>query len=159
MTAEFLERDSVLFLHDLAVSQYGGIPGVKHDGLLMSALARPENKLAYAETGAVDLFDLAAAYARGCRPAAPVNWSFADYLAQQAHRQAVDIARAAQYWQERLATLPSAPGLPLQAKPAIRPGPRSTRCGRKSGSTAARPDQLYSSGGISGKPSFPAMRR
>lgn len=66
MTApEFLERDVVLFLHDHALREYGGIQGVKDSGLLDSTLARPLNKLAYAETGAPDLFDLAAAYAYG----------------------------------------------------------------------------------------------
>ncbi|TWH46110.1 non-ribosomal peptide synthetase [Sporomusa sp. KB1] len=69
------------------------------------------------------LRDLAAAYARDCLPAAPINWSFGKYLAQQAPCRAADKARAAQYWQERLATLPAAPGLPLQVKPETLKGP------------------------------------
>lgn len=64
-TPEFLEPDVVLFLHDHALREFGGIQGVKDLGLLESALARPLNKLAYADTGTVDLFDLAAAYAYG----------------------------------------------------------------------------------------------
>lgn len=62
---EFLERDAVLFLHDQALQSYGGIPGVKDDGLLDSALGRALNKLAYSDPPGPDLFDLAAAYAYG----------------------------------------------------------------------------------------------
>ena len=62
---EFLERDVVLFLHDQALREYGGIHGVKDEGLLDSALGRPLNKLAYADPPGPDLFDLAAAYAFG----------------------------------------------------------------------------------------------
>ena len=39
--------------------------GLKDEGLLQSALGRPANKLAYAEPGMLDLFDLAASYAYG----------------------------------------------------------------------------------------------
>ena len=59
---EFLEPDVVLFVHDQALREYGGVQGLKDEGLLHSALGRPVNKLAYAEPG---LFDLAAAYAYG----------------------------------------------------------------------------------------------
>ena len=62
---EFLERDVVLFLHDQALREYGGIHGVKDEGLLDSALGRPLNKLAHADPPAPDLFDMAAAYAFG----------------------------------------------------------------------------------------------
>ncbi|MGI4939301.1 MAG: type II toxin-antitoxin system death-on-curing family toxin [Janthinobacterium lividum] len=62
---EFLEPDVVLFLHDQALREYGGIQGVKNEDLLHSALGRPINKLAYADPDALDLFDLAAAYAYG----------------------------------------------------------------------------------------------
>lgn len=55
----------MLFLHDQALQDYGGVPGLRDEGLLFSALARPVNKLAYAEPGSLDLFDLAAAYAFG----------------------------------------------------------------------------------------------
>ena len=60
---EFLEPDVVLFLHDQALREYGGVQGLKDEGLLHSALGRPVNKLACAEPGSLDLFDLAAAYA------------------------------------------------------------------------------------------------
>ena len=62
---EFLEPDVVLFVHDQALREYGGVHGLKDEGLLHSALGRPINKLAYAEPGSLDLFDLAAAYAFG----------------------------------------------------------------------------------------------
>jgi len=62
---EFLEPDVVLFVHDQTLREYGGVHGLKDEGLLHSALGRPINKLAYAEPGSLDLFDLAAAYAYG----------------------------------------------------------------------------------------------
>jgi death-on-curing protein len=60
---EFLETDAVLFLHDRTVREYGGYHGLRDEALLLSALNRPPNKLAYEKTA--DLFDLAAAYAFG----------------------------------------------------------------------------------------------
>ncbi|MFS0581059.1 amino acid adenylation domain-containing protein [Brevibacillus sp. 179-C9.3 HS] len=65
------------------------------------------------------LRDLTAAYARGIQPVAPANWSFAHYLRQEAQRRAQDRQEAARYWQERLSTLPQAPGLPLKEKPEM----------------------------------------
>lgn len=62
---EFVAFDVVLFMHDQALREYGGAQGAHKDDLLHSALARPMNKLAYANAGAIDLFDLAAAYAYG----------------------------------------------------------------------------------------------
>ncbi len=62
---EFLEPDAVLFVHDQALREYGGVQGLKDEGLLHSAPGRLVNKLAYAEPGSLDLFDLAAAYAFG----------------------------------------------------------------------------------------------
>ncbi len=59
---EFLEPDVVLFVHDQALREYGGMHGLEDEGLLHSALGRPVNKLAYAEPGSLDL---AAAYAYG----------------------------------------------------------------------------------------------
>ncbi len=46
---EFLEPDVVLFVHDQALREYGGVQGLKDEGLLHSALGRPVNKLAYAD--------------------------------------------------------------------------------------------------------------
>ncbi len=70
---EFLEPDVVLFLHDHALREYGGIQGVKNEDLLHSALGRPVNKLACAEPGTVDLCQLAAAYAYGFASNHPFN--------------------------------------------------------------------------------------
>ncbi len=55
---EFLEPDVVLFVHDQALREYGGVQGLKDEGLLHSALGRPVNKLAYAEPGSLDLLAL-----------------------------------------------------------------------------------------------------
>ena len=51
----------------------GGIQGVKSEDLLHSALARPVNKLAYADPGTLDLCHLAAAYAYGLASNHPFN--------------------------------------------------------------------------------------
>lgn len=63
------------------------------------------------------LRDLAAAYGRDAIPAAPGGWSFAAYLNNEARRRSADRQRAADYWRERLPTLPGAPGLPLAQAP------------------------------------------
>lgn len=65
ISPEFLEPDAVLFLHDQAVREFGGLHGVRDEDLLNNALARPVNRFAYAGVSDVDLFDLAAAYAFG----------------------------------------------------------------------------------------------
>lgn len=77
------------------------------------------------------LRDLAAAYARDVKPLAPVDWSFARYLQQETARRAADREEAARYWQDRLASLPGAPGLPLLTKPEMIGAPvfvRRTHC-------------------------------
>lgn len=61
---EFLQADAVHFLHGQSLREFGGHHGLRDEGLLASALARPENRFAYAGDN-VDLFDLAAAYAFG----------------------------------------------------------------------------------------------
>ena len=63
----------MLFLHDQALREYGGIQGVKNEDLLHSALGRPVNKLAYADPGTTDLCQLAAAYAYGLANDHPFN--------------------------------------------------------------------------------------
>ena len=50
---------AVRAMHSMLIAEHGGIDGVRDEGLLESALARPRNKLAYGET---DLAKLAAAY-------------------------------------------------------------------------------------------------
>lgn len=72
MALEFLHSDAVLFVHDQAVREYGGTHGLRHDGLLHAALARPVNCLANG-VPAPDPFDLAAAYAHGLARTHPFN--------------------------------------------------------------------------------------
>ena len=56
------ERDS-LVLHDRLLALHGGAAGIRGDALLKSALARPQQIYAYADSP--DLIDLAAAYTVG----------------------------------------------------------------------------------------------
>lgn len=62
MNVEWVAFETVLVFHDLQISEHGGADGVRNEGGLKSALARPANLAAYE---APDLFDLAAAYAVG----------------------------------------------------------------------------------------------
>lgn len=59
---EWLELATVLSGHETAIAMFGGSSGIRDQGLLESALARPENLFAYGEP---TLFELAAAYAWG----------------------------------------------------------------------------------------------
>ena len=58
----WLDRDVVLAVHEEMIGRFGGLPGVRDEGLLESALHRPRHLFAY---GRPSLFDLAAAYAHG----------------------------------------------------------------------------------------------
>jgi death on curing protein len=60
----WLREDVVLAIHRRQVAEHGGTEGVRDPGLLVSALARPRNVLAYSEPPP-DLAALAAAYAFG----------------------------------------------------------------------------------------------
>lgn len=62
MTVEWVAYETVLIYHDLQLHEHGGAEGLRDEGGLRSALARPENLAAYSDP---DLFALAAAYARG----------------------------------------------------------------------------------------------
>jgi death on curing protein len=62
VTIEWVRFESVLIFHDLQIAEHGGASGVRDEGGLRSALARPEN---FAADGDPDLFDLAASYAEG----------------------------------------------------------------------------------------------
>lgn len=55
-------RETVLILHEQLLAAFGGPGGLREEGLLASALARPENLLSY---GTPTTFDLAASYAFG----------------------------------------------------------------------------------------------
>ena len=56
----WISKRALLLLHDESLAQHGGASGVRDEGLLESALARPENLAAY---GSPDVAELAASYA------------------------------------------------------------------------------------------------
>ena len=64
----WLTREECLALHDLMLSHYGGLPGVRDENLLESALARPQQRFHY---GNPAMADLAAAYAAGIAQSHP----------------------------------------------------------------------------------------
>lgn len=64
MEPRWIGLRSVLAIHDRQLAEHGGQPGVRDLNGLESALARPQNLLAYSEEPP-SLFQLAAAYAVG----------------------------------------------------------------------------------------------
>ena len=58
----WLTREECLALHDLMLSHYGGIAGVRDENMLGSALAKPQQLFHY---GKPTMADLAAAYEIG----------------------------------------------------------------------------------------------
>ena len=62
MSWHWVDRRALDLLHDESIAEHGGASGVRDEGLLESALARPKNLLAYGEP---DVAALAAAYAFG----------------------------------------------------------------------------------------------
>lgn len=60
----WIEKRVVLAYHDMQLAEHGGSSGVRDEGLLESALARPQNFAAYANE-APSLYRLSAAYAFG----------------------------------------------------------------------------------------------
>ncbi|MEW6515235.1 MAG: type II toxin-antitoxin system death-on-curing family toxin [Pseudomonadota bacterium] len=62
MSWRWIDKRALLMLHDESLVDHGGAPGLRDEGLLDSALARPLNLLAY---GDPDFADLAAAYGVG----------------------------------------------------------------------------------------------
>ena len=62
MKWRWLREDVVIALHDEQIAEHGGSLGIRDRGLLSSALARPQNQVAY---GKPSVFNLAAAYAFG----------------------------------------------------------------------------------------------
>lgn len=59
----WIEERDALALHDRLLALHGGAAGIREDALLKSALARPQQIYAYADSP--DLIDLAAAYTVG----------------------------------------------------------------------------------------------
>ena len=60
----WLLEETLTAIHHRQIAEHGGSEGLRDERLLMSALARPQNLLAYGEP-APDLASLAAAYAYG----------------------------------------------------------------------------------------------
>jgi death on curing protein len=60
----WIEKRVVLAYHDMQLAEHGGSTGVRDEGLLESALARPQNIAAYANEAST-FHRLAAAYAFG----------------------------------------------------------------------------------------------
>jgi death-on-curing protein len=59
---EWLDLEILIDIHAEQLALFGGPAGIRDQGMLESALGRPQNKFAYGET---DLVALAAAYAFG----------------------------------------------------------------------------------------------
>jgi death-on-curing protein len=58
----WLRKDVLLAVHERLLAEHGGSSGIRDDGLLESALGRPQNLFAY---GKPAIFDLAVSYAYG----------------------------------------------------------------------------------------------
>jgi len=58
----WLRKDVLLAVHERLLAEHGGSAGIRGEGLLESALGRPQNLFAYEKP---TLFDLASAYACG----------------------------------------------------------------------------------------------
>lgn len=62
MSWRWFDRRALLLLHAESLAEHGGAEGLRDEGLLASALARPENLAAYGEP---DAASLAASYGFG----------------------------------------------------------------------------------------------
>jgi len=62
MNWRWVDKQALLLLHGDSLSEHGGAAGLRDEGLLDSALARPLNLVAY---GDPDVADLAACYGLG----------------------------------------------------------------------------------------------
>jgi death-on-curing protein len=60
----WIAPDVARVLHDMQLAAFGGPPGIRDEGLLESALARPRNRFCYSQSPP-SLARLAAAYAFG----------------------------------------------------------------------------------------------
>ena len=58
----WLERQDCIAIHEMMLSQHGGLPGTRDESLLESALGKPRNRFAY---GKPTLAEWAASYAVG----------------------------------------------------------------------------------------------
>ena len=60
---KWILEETVRAVHKMQIAEHGGTDGIRDEGLLLSALARPQNLYAYKEN--VEIYDLAASYAFG----------------------------------------------------------------------------------------------
>ena len=66
MKWRWVAKSALLLLHGVSVAEHGGAAGLRDEALLDSALARPQNLLAYAKPGEPpDAAALAASYCSG----------------------------------------------------------------------------------------------
>lgn len=68
----WIDKEALILLHAESLAEHGGLEGMRDEGLLDSALARPQNVHAYEEV--TDIARLAAAYGVGIAK----NHPFAD---------------------------------------------------------------------------------
>jgi death-on-curing protein len=68
---KWLELQAVLILHRESLEEFGGLDGIRDEGLLESAMSRPQSIFHY--EGVTDLARLAAAYAFGITRNHPFN--------------------------------------------------------------------------------------
>ena len=59
----WIKKAALLQVHSLVLAEYGGLEGIRDEGLLDSALARPKNLYAY--EGIKDIWRLGVSYAVG----------------------------------------------------------------------------------------------
>ena len=60
---DWILQDTVVAVHQMLLAEHGGLPGIRDETLLNSALARPQQRFAY--TSNVSIFELAASYSYG----------------------------------------------------------------------------------------------
>jgi len=60
---KWISKRALLLLHEESLAEFGGVRGLRDEGLLEGALARPQNARAY--NSVITLAELAAAYAFG----------------------------------------------------------------------------------------------
>ena len=56
-------EDIVIAIHQMLLSEHGGLPGIRDEALLDSALTRPQQRFSYSDKPSI--FDLAASYSYG----------------------------------------------------------------------------------------------
>jgi death-on-curing protein len=59
----WIDQRDALALHDRLIALHGGAGGLRDEGLLISALARPQQHFAYAQSA--DVIDMATSYTAG----------------------------------------------------------------------------------------------